>query len=140
MKTITIEEYLMGRVEFTTLLSAQQTNIIQLLQRVNNLLAEFGEYRAVSSGYRTMEDHLRIYKEINEKKKAKGLPEVKIPMGSKHLVGAACDLVDKDDRLKKFCTEAILKKYDLYMEHGDYTDTWCHLQTTKTSQRIFKPY
>lgn len=130
----------MGRVEFTKLDSKQQTNILQLKQRVDGLLEEFGEDRGVSSGYRTKEDHIRIYKKINEDKKAAGKPEVNVPWGSKHLVGAAVDLFDADDRLKKFCTEAILEKHNLYMEHSDFTNTWCHLQISPTSKRIFRPY
>lgn len=140
MKSITIEDYLMGRIDFMTLPSDQQTNILQLLQKVNKLLTEFGEERGVSSGYRTMKDHLRIYEDINKKKKAAGLPEIKVPMSSEHLKGGAIDLKDVDGKLKKFCTDAILSKYDLYMEHPDFTDTWCHLQLKKTSKRVFRPY
>lgn len=135
------EDYL-KTVDYMKLPEVQQTNIMRLIQKVNALLDEFGEVRSVTSGYRTMADHQRIYKEINEKNVKLGKPVIKVPMGSKHLVGAAVDLADADDRLKKFCTEDMLKKHELYMEHPDYTDTWCHLQIIKTASgnRIFKPY
>jgi hypothetical protein len=148
MKIITVEDYMMGRADFMTLDSAHQTNILKLLQKVNDLLNDAGLERSISSGYRTMKDHQRIYADINKKKKAAGLPEVKVPMGSKHLIGAAIDLADPDGKLDKYCTEDVLKKFDLYMEHPDYTNSavdpkskgWCHLQIIPTKNRIFRPY
>ncbi len=146
MKKITIEDYLMGRADFMSLEASHQTNILKLLQSVNNLLQDFYDKeqleRETSSGYRTKQDHQRIYDDMNAKRKNAGLAEVKIPWGSKHLSGAAIDLKDADDKLKKFCTVEILKKHGLYMEHPDYTDSWCHLQIIKpgSGNQIFKPY
>jgi hypothetical protein len=53
----------------------------------------------------------------------------------------AVDLEDKAGKLKAFCTEEILEKYDLYMEHGSATPSWLHLQVVppRSGRRIFYP-
>lgn len=137
---ITFEKY-MSSSDFMKLPSDQQTNCVRLLQKVSSLLEEFGEEREMTSGYRSMEDHLRIYKEINEKRKKQGLPELKVPMASRHLIAAAIDIADADGKLDAFCTDKILEKYDLYREHPDHTKGWCHLQVLppKSSKRTFIP-
>lgn len=137
---IKYEDY-MGKTDFMKLPSDQQTNCIKLLQRVSSLMEEFGQDRSITSGYRSMEDHLRIYKEINEKRTKQGLPELKIPTASRHLIAAAIDLADADGKLDAFCTDKILEKYDLYREHPDHTKGWCHLQVLppKSGKRTFLP-
>lgn len=60
---------------------------------------------------------------------------------SAHMSGEAIDLVDIDGKLKVKMSLELLKKYDLYMESGEYTKTWLHLQTrpTRSGRRIFIP-
>jgi hypothetical protein len=142
MKFISIEEYLMNRGSLETLSSEIVANINTLIPKINDLLERFGEKRDVSSGLRRMEDHLRIYAEINSKRKSQGLEPVKVPMGSSHLTGQAIDLEDKNDKLKNWCVNniSVLEELNLFMEHPSYTDTWCHLQIKPTKSRIFKPY
>lgn len=125
MQLLTVTEYLMGRATFDSLSYEQASNIGGLIPTVNGLLLEFGEYRAITSGYRTPEAN-----------KAAGGSKT-----SAHLTCQAVDLEDDDGRLKAFCTEEILDKFGIWMEHPAYTIGWCHLQTrpTKSGQRIFKP-
>lgn len=143
MKYISVEQYLMGRVKYEELSYEQQCNVNTLIPKVNELLERFGEYRELSSGIRTMKDHLRIYEDINNKRKAKGLAPLKVPMGSKHLVCAAIDLEDKNDKLKVWCVKNthVLRELGLYMEDPSATDTWCHLQciSPKSGKTIFMP-
>lgn len=126
MKTITQTDYLMGRAGAQDLDAEHQLNMLTLLKRVNDLLTKFGAARRVNSGYRRAIDN----------KACGGSPR------SAHLSCQAIDLEDKDGKLKEFCTDEVLKEFDLYMEHPDYTPSWCHLQTRKTKwgNRVFKPY
>lgn len=143
MQYVSVIEYLMDRVKVEDLTKEQLENVNTLIPRINQLLEKFGEYRAVSSGFRSMKDHLRIYDEINAKLKAKGLPPKKVPISSKHLSAAAVDLKDSDDQLKVFCVKntKLLKELGLYMEDPSYTDTWIHLQCIppKSGNTIFIP-
>ena len=79
MKEITLNDYLMNRTGIVELSPALLDNSLKLIERTNKLLEKFGEYRKVSSGFRNMKDHLRIYKEKNELRKKQGLPELKVP-------------------------------------------------------------
>jgi hypothetical protein len=144
MDFVSVDEYLMNRGSLEELSDEIVRNINTLIPRVNELLERFGEKRNVTSGLRRMEDHIRIYEEINAKRRAKGLPEQKVPMGSKHLIGAAIDLEDKNDKLKEFCVKNthILKELGLYMEDPSATDTWCHLQCIPpgSGKTVFRPF
>lgn len=64
-------------------------------------------------------------------------------MGSSHLYGCAVDISDPKGELKKWCLahESKLVECGLWMEHPDYTKTWCHLQTLrpKSGNRFFIP-
>jgi trimethylamine:corrinoid methyltransferase-like protein len=133
----------MGRAVLNELNDTHLANVNILVPRINDLLERFGEYRAVTSGIRTMADHTRIYKEINAKRKAQGLPERPVPMSSKHLSCEAVDLEDANDKLKNWCMKNldILEEIGLWMEHPSATDTWCHLQCVapKSGNRVFYP-
>jgi hypothetical protein len=143
MKYVSANDYLMGRAVMNELSPTQIANINTLIPKVNELLERFGEYRKVNSGLRTMADHTRIYKEINAKRKAQGLPEKPVPMGSHHLSGAAIDLEDRDDKLKKWILNnvSVLDELDIYCESFSHTDTWVHIQciSPKTKKRFFIP-
>lgn len=126
MKTITATEYLMGRASIDDLSEQEQANMGELLSVVNNLLADFGEYRKVNSGYRRSIDN-------NAAGGAKG---------SAHLTCQAVDLEDKDGELQAFCTLEVLEKYDLYAEEDPKgIRNWVHLQTrpVRSGKRIFIP-
>lgn len=143
MKYISIDEYLMGRVKLTELSAEIIGNVNTIVPRVNDILEKFCEERKVSSGFRTMKDHKRIYEEKNAKRKAQGLPELPVPMSSRHLIGAAVDIEDADGKLKAWVAKniEILKDIGLWCEHFDSTPTWVHFQCLPPSsgKRIFLP-
>jgi hypothetical protein len=143
MKYISVYEYLMGRAKIEDLTDEQLANMNTLIPKVNELLEKFGEYKKCNSGFRSINDHLRIYKEINEKRKKQGKPEVKVPMSSSHLKAAAIDLEDKNDKLKNWILKNVhvLEELDLYCESFSHTDTWVHLQIfkPKSGNRFFIP-
>lgn len=90
----------------------------------------------VTSGLRTMEDHLRIYRE-------KGITDpAKIPMKSKHLIGAAVDIYDPGLEITKWLKEdesAKLIAAELWCEEGN--KNWVHFQiySPASGHRWFYP-
>ena len=100
-----------------------QQNIQELLKRVNIVRNQWGKSMTVTSGYRTLQDHLRIYSQ-------KGITDrSKIPMKSQHLSGCAVDIFDPDLSLTRWLKEndsQILKDVDLYCE--DKNSNWVHFQ------------
>lgn len=101
-----------------------QKNLMILLERINKIRDAWGKPMIVTSGLRTMEQHLAIYR-------AKGITDQsKIPMKSAHLVGAAVDISDPDHKLQEWCktNEAILESIGLWMEDFSATPNWCHFQ------------
>lgn len=134
---ISKKEILMGRVTEESLDFKTKENLEDLLRRVNILRAAYGKPMKVSSGYRAMEDHLRIYKE-------KGITDKsKIPMKSKHLYCQAVDFADAKGDLKKWITEnpSILEEAGLWCEDFSVTKTWVHVQSVppKSGKRFFMP-
>lgn len=104
-------------------------NLNQLLKKVNKFRTLYNQPMIVSSGYRTMEDHLRIYAEkgITDKKK--------IPLRSKHLTGQAVDFYDSSKKLKKFILENLddISAIGLWLEDFKATPNWVHIQSTPYS-------
>lgn len=101
-----------------------QASLQILLDRVNKIRAEWGKPMTVTSGLRTMEDHLKIYA-------AKGITDpAKIPMKSKHLYGQAVDIYDPNKELQAWCkaNENLLEDAQLWMEDFSATPNWCHFQ------------
>lgn len=125
---ITLDVYLMGRDKLYPITPEQKSNAENLLVSINLLLEEYGKELEVSSGYRPP----AINANAGGSKK------------SKHMSCEAIDLRDPDKSFKKWCVDNLnlLEKYGLYMEHPDYTPTWCHLQSVApgSKKRIFKPY
>lgn len=138
---ISIEDYLQGKTTLDKLSDEIVGNINTLIPKVNDLLEKFGEHRDVNSGLRTLEYHLKIYESINKSRKAKKLPELKVPMASNHLKGAAVDLEDADGRLYLFCTKNIplLERLCLYCEVRQ--GGWLHIQifAPRSGNRFFNP-
>lgn len=121
---------------------SDQLNLEELLKRMNLVRKAWKKPMTVTSGYRSMQDHLRIYSKINADRRAKGLPELAPPKGSKHLIGAAADISDPDGSLHKWCieNEALLTKIGLWMEVKDEQKR-VHFQIfpPKSGNRFFKP-
>lgn len=133
---ITLQEILKN-AKFSSQDSVVQGNLMILLEKINKIRTKYNKSLTVSSGLRTKEDHLRIYK-------AKGIPEDKIPWGSQHLTGGAVDLVAKDMAdFQKWIKDNVklLEEIGLYCEDFSATPTWVHFQINapKSGSRFFKP-
>ena len=128
---ITLTDYWMGRDKaYPNAWSTEiEGNALDLLERVNKLLAVFGEDRAVNSGWRPPE--------VNS-----ATPNAALK--SKHMTGNAIDLADPEGDLDDWCSEndgSRLIQYGLWMEHPSATKGWCHLQNLppKSGKRVFFP-
>ena len=126
---ITFKEVL-GHVSINDISIREQQNIDELLTAVNSVLAAYDAHLGrhwpahVTSGYRTLQDHLRIYA-------AKGIyDKSKIPMASKHLTGNAVDILDESLELTKWLKTPegaiVLDKAQLWCEDGN--KNWVHFQ------------
>lgn len=119
-----------------------QDNLQLLLTRVNIIRSVWGKPMTVTSGLRTMEDHLRVYREKAERA---GVPfdQSKVPMQSRHLYGMAVDISDPNKELQTWCkaNEKILEEAKLWMEDFSATPNWCHFQTSspRSGKRWFMP-
>lgn len=60
---------------------------------------------------------------------------------SSHKQGQGVDIYDPDNAFDKWITDEILEEFNLYREHPDSTDTWCHLTTRApgSGHRTFWP-
>ena len=114
-----------------------KANIEKLLVAVNILREQYGKPLQVTSGYRSLEQHLAIYaaKGITDKKK--------IPMKSKHLEGLAVDFADPKGLLQNWilANEDLMEEIGLYFEDFAYTKNWVHVQIVppKSGKRFFIP-
>lgn len=114
-----------------------QHNLEEVQRRVNYIEDAYGKHLSVTSGYRTIQDHLRIYS-------AKGITDKsKIPMKSLHLSGAAVDVYDSTSELKAWINANIkvLEDIGLWCEDFASTPTWVHFQISppRSGSRFFKP-
>ena len=120
---ISMNELLNGKYKLEDQTPEIQANLAILLERVNKIRALWNAPLRVTSGLRTIEDHLRIYAE-------KGITDpAKIPMHSKHLTGAAVDIFDPDLSLTAWLKEndsQRLKDAELWCEEGN--KNWVHFQ------------
>lgn len=133
---ITLKEILKGK-DFDSLPKEHQDNLLILLERINKLRILYGKPMKVTSGYRSMEEHLGIYNR-------KGITDPnRIPMKSRHLYGQAIDISDPKGELDTWCQNnvKILEDIGLWLEHPDYTMGWTHLQIIPPSsgKRFFIP-
>jgi hypothetical protein len=111
-----------------------QHNLETLLKVINIVRAEWGKPMQVTSGYRSLQEHLRIYsqKGINDRNK--------IPMKSNHLIGCAVDISDPKLELTNWLkSNNILEQCKLFCEDGN--SNWVHFQTVppKSGARWFLP-
>lgn len=107
-----------------------QHNIEKLLKVVNELIKKYGKTLTCSSGYRSRQRQLDIYR-------AKGYSDDKIPMGSGHLKGLAIDLYDPDGAFDDWCSknQDLLEQYGLWQEQPTVTTNWCHLDLLDRPKR-----
>lgn len=114
-----------------------QKNLWVLLDKLNMVRAAYGKPMTVTSGLRSMADHLRIYAE-------KGITDkTKIPMKSRHLSGQAADIYDPKQALQKWVMQNldVVEKAGLWMEDFSATKNWVHFQIIPpaSGKRFFKP-
>lgn len=118
-------------------------NLQELLEKLNKIRAEYKVPMIITSGLRSMEDHLRIYAEKNKKLKDAGENEIKVPLGSNHLYGLAADISDKDGQFWNWIQTQtqLIEDLDLYFEAKSASPTWTHVQirAPKSNKRIFNP-
>lgn len=109
-----------------------RTNLLVLHQRMNELRGIWNKPMIITSGLRSEECQEALIKQGLSKATA-----------SKHLAGAACDVLDRKGKLGKWCleNEAVLKKIGLWCEHPDYTLGWVHFQIMApiSGKRFFIP-
>lgn len=102
--------------------SETQSNIDVLLERMNIVRELYGKPMVITSGLRTKEDQIRVYKD-------KGITDIsKIPMKSKHLYGCAVDVADSDGKLNQWCkdNEEKLREIGIWLETRQ--GGWQHFQ------------
>lgn len=133
---VTLNELLKGK-NFSSLPIEHQGNLLELLKRINVIRDKYGKPMTPSSGYRSMEEHLGIYKK-------KGITDPKkIPMKSKHLYGQAVDIYDPNKALQAWCKAnvKVLEEVGLWMEDFSATPNWCHFQIVPpaSGKRFFLP-
>lgn len=112
---------------FKNLTSELKANLVILLEKLNKVRALYGKPMNVTSGFRSMEDHLRIYKN-------KGITDInKIPMKSKHLFCQAADFSDPSGELKKWAElhEKELLEIGVWLEAANSTPGWIHIQSVQ---------
>ncbi len=133
--SISIRELNPKGVELT---SQMHANLSALFGKMNRIRDEWGKSMTVTSGVRSLADHKRIYADIARRN---GSAVVRVPMGSKHLIAAACDIADPDGSLMAWCKANVplLEQIELWIEDG--TKGWVHFQISPpaSGKRFFKP-
>lgn len=118
-----------------------QKNLEMLLERINKVRYAWNKPMRVTSGYRSMADHIRIYKALAAQR---GVPydESRVPMASKHLACAAVDISDPDGKLYEWAQANVplMEEIQLWMEEKD-DQARVHFQIypPKSGKRFFKP-
>ena len=119
-------------------------NIYRLQYCLNVVRILYDLPMTITSGYRTKEEHYRIYQTINSARLASGKQPITIPTKSMHLIGAAADVADADGSLKEWVIKnlAVVEDLNLFFENFDYTKTWVHfsIYPPRSGERFFKPY
>lgn len=118
-----------------------QKNLTTLLERINKVRAKRGLSMTPTSGLRTMEHHIEIYKNL-AKQRDVPYDEKKVPMQSRHLYGMAVDIADPDGSLFQWTkdNEKFMEETELWMEEKDDQNR-VHFQTVapKSGKRWFHP-
>lgn len=133
---ITMKEILKDK-KFEDADKATQANLLILLEKINKVRTAYNKSMAISSGWRSPEDQIRIYKE-------KGITDPKkVPMGSQHIKGAAVDIYDPKQELQAWVKANIklIEEIGLWMEEFSYTKNWIHFQLVPpaSGKRFFIP-
>lgn len=143
---ITIKEILDGEL-FDEQPPDIQLNLCELTYKMNVVRSKYGKPMTVTSGFRTKEHHLEIYRKKAALKQAPfpdgHYDETKIPLQSKHLYGQAIDIADSTGVLKAWIQANIklMESLGLYFEDFNATSNWVHFQIVppKSGSRFFIP-
>jgi hypothetical protein len=125
-----------------------KVNLLRLLEVLNPIeqvyIAEYKEPWKVTSGYRSPADHVRVYSQINARRKLEKKKPLAIPLGSQHLKGNAVDVSDPKQNLKIFVSDHLhlFEEAGIYFEAFQYTKDWVHMQDAppKSGNRFYIPY
>lgn len=127
---------ILGKYKESDIPDAHLDNLRILHGKLNIIRSDYGKPMSPTSIYRTMEDHLRIYREMGITDKSK------IPMKSRHLSGEAIDISDSDGKLMEWCKAnvAILEAEGLWCEEKDDKKR-VHFQIVppRSGRRFFNP-
>lgn len=121
---------------------AYKADLKTLLERINIIRAAYGKAMTVTSGYRSWNHHVEIYK---KKALQRGVPFYidQVPKKSKHLYCQALDIGDANGDLKKWILLNIklLEDNGLWCEDFSATKTWVHFQIYQpaSGKRFFMP-
>lgn len=139
---ITFKELLSGHL-ISEIPINHQHNLEELLKRINVVRTAWGKPMIVTSGHRSLQDHLRIYSQIASKKGI-DFDANKVPMQSGHLSGLCCDISDPEGELREWVLNnlQLMKTIGLWIEDFRYCNGWVHFGTKppKSGKRIFVPY
>lgn len=121
---ITLKELTVGE-NLDKIPSYRLENLIELHYAMNQVRSEFDKTMIITSGYRSLETHERIYNKIGKD----------APMGSLHLLGLACDVYDPNSEVHDWCkdNENFLRSINVFLENRQ--GPWQHFQI-----RAFKSY
>lgn len=128
MKLLSMEAYLMGRDKAYPLSAEQKANASRLLAKIHELQLVCPHAFEVRSGYRPSAINSRV---------AGAAPR------SKHIDCLAVDIADPRGVIAQYLMANLhlLEKFELWMEHPDFTDSWVHLQDQPpaSGRRVFRP-
>ncbi len=132
---------IIGNLDISTLPADHQANLKILLEKINKVRAAWNKPMTITSGYRSKEHHIEIYKDI-AKQRGQVFDLSKVPMASKHLSGQAIDISDPDGKLFEWtkANEKLLADIGLWMEEKD-DQKRVHFQIVppKSGKRWFLP-
>lgn len=128
---------LLGENNLAEIPHEHQINLEYLQEALNKFRQAYGHPMIVTSGYRTPQQHRRIYGDPSD-------PHKVIPLKSNHLYGLACDFADPDLKLVDFIlgNKSLCEEWGLYFEDFNYTPGWVHMQIVPpaSKRRVFVPY
>jgi hypothetical protein len=123
---LSLKEIIHADIDPSSLTKEKLGEELELLLKVNKVRARWNQAMTVTSGVRTLKEHLRIYA-------SKGVvDQSKIPMKSKHLEtvtnAAAVDIADPGLKITAWlkANPDVLEEADLYCEDGN--SNWIHFQ------------
>jgi len=119
--SVTFKEYLKNN-NISDMPHEHQIAAEGLLKVVNIIREKYGKPLSVSSGYRSKQKQLDIYR-------SKGISDDKIPMRSGHLRGLAIDFADPNGEFEAWCSanQNLLEELKLWQEQPTKTIGWVHL-------------